>query len=610
MTATGRTVGPASEQGGRATLLAAVLRHGPMVAVAVPAVAALGNALTTDWLPAGDVALEALRTADVGTARTPLVGAYSRFGWSHPGPLLFWLGSPFHHVLGPRGLLVEAVLVNLASALVAVTAARRVGGRAAAWLVAGATLAAVGAVGAPALLEIWNPFVAMLPLLAFLLSVAAAADGHRPSLVAAAATGTFAVQCHVGSAPVVLAALVGGGAWVLHRRRTEAAAPAGPGATDAARRWWVWGAVAAVVLVLAWSGPLVEQVANDPGNLREMATFALDGEEAPAPLSDAVGVAARELGVPPAWLVGRETVEELPIVAAGAPWTLGVVAAALAVAATWALRRGDGPAARLVLLSAWLWLVSLVALTRNVGLYIPYLVRWTWPVGILVAVAPALTGWRALAPTLGRRSAAASRAAAPVAVVVVLAASAGLAVRSLGDRAEPDRPQGEAVRALADAIDGAVPEGSYAYRWADPHDLGSVPVGVAVELERRGYDLVLPPERSLLFGEERVGPGDELPRLVVVAERAGAVGPPAPGAEEVTRADALSPAERARLDEVEARIRRDADLPADRPVVVDSIVTARDLEAAGASAADTRAALDLQREGDAYRVWLVPAPAG
>ena len=42
-----------------------------------------------DRLPIGDVGTIALHVAEVGTRHTPLVGPYSHFGWSHPGPLLF-----------------------------------------------------------------------------------------------------------------------------------------------------------------------------------------------------------------------------------------------------------------------------------------------------------------------------------------------------------------------------------------------------------------------------------------------------------------------------------------------------------------------------------------
>ena len=51
------------------------------------------------YLPLGDEANIDLRVRDVFTGDTPLVGAYSR-GFSHPGPLLFWLLAPLSAVTG------------------------------------------------------------------------------------------------------------------------------------------------------------------------------------------------------------------------------------------------------------------------------------------------------------------------------------------------------------------------------------------------------------------------------------------------------------------------------------------------------------------------------
>ena len=53
-----------------------------------------------DWRPVGDIALTTLRIDDVGGSNTPLLGAWSRWGWAHPGPLMFWLLAVPASVLG------------------------------------------------------------------------------------------------------------------------------------------------------------------------------------------------------------------------------------------------------------------------------------------------------------------------------------------------------------------------------------------------------------------------------------------------------------------------------------------------------------------------------
>jgi hypothetical protein len=58
------------------------------------------------WAPVLDLAVTELRVRDVGTAHTPLVGLFGRFGpmgndqGSHPGPLSFYLLAPVYRLLG------------------------------------------------------------------------------------------------------------------------------------------------------------------------------------------------------------------------------------------------------------------------------------------------------------------------------------------------------------------------------------------------------------------------------------------------------------------------------------------------------------------------------
>ena len=56
------------------------------------------------WAPSGDRAIQVLRISDVGTSHTPLTGSWSRFGWDHPGPIVFWVLAPFARLLGDRGV--------------------------------------------------------------------------------------------------------------------------------------------------------------------------------------------------------------------------------------------------------------------------------------------------------------------------------------------------------------------------------------------------------------------------------------------------------------------------------------------------------------------------
>ena len=52
----------------------------------VPALAAMYSARVHPWYPTNDWALIELQVRDVFTSDTPLLGAWSRFNWRHPGP--------------------------------------------------------------------------------------------------------------------------------------------------------------------------------------------------------------------------------------------------------------------------------------------------------------------------------------------------------------------------------------------------------------------------------------------------------------------------------------------------------------------------------------------
>ncbi len=64
----------------------------------------------------------------MGGVHTPLVGAWSRWGWAHPGPLLFWVLTPFERLFGETGVLTGAAVLNLVFMLAVVVLGHRRGG--------------------------------------------------------------------------------------------------------------------------------------------------------------------------------------------------------------------------------------------------------------------------------------------------------------------------------------------------------------------------------------------------------------------------------------------------------------------------------------------------
>ena len=65
-----------------------------------PAVAAFVSLAGRAWWPTDDFAIIDLRVRDVFTMNTPSTGLYSRPGWNHPGPLMFWGIAPLSWLSG------------------------------------------------------------------------------------------------------------------------------------------------------------------------------------------------------------------------------------------------------------------------------------------------------------------------------------------------------------------------------------------------------------------------------------------------------------------------------------------------------------------------------
>src|SRR5215204_1007749 len=143
----------------------------------------------------GDIALIELRTRDVLSAHPPLAGAYSRYGWSHPGPLMFYLFAIPYRLLGndATALRSTVLLFNAAVIVLILWLASRRG--VAAWLmVASATVALTWGLLPHSLSDGWNVTVAVLPFLLTLVGCWCALCGDRWALLIAALSFSFVFQ--------------------------------------------------------------------------------------------------------------------------------------------------------------------------------------------------------------------------------------------------------------------------------------------------------------------------------------------------------------------------------------------------------------------------------
>jgi hypothetical protein len=482
-----------------------------------------GRAIASGWVPVGDSALIAVRARDVlGGGQggdLPLLGMWASASWevgfdfNHPGPLLYdALAVPAALVGGGGGLVIGTTAIAMASVAGIFFAARRAGGPA----VAAAAMAVTGllcwSMGSEALIEPWHAGTVLLPFLCFAVLVWATVAGDHICLPWAVLAGSLVLATNLSYTllvPLLLVAAVGTVALSAWRRR------AGGG-------WHRDGAllgIAAVVAVLCWIQPLIEQVTAHEGNLTRLQR-SQSAERVTLGWHGGYRAVASVVALPPWW--GRPSYartfrlaafgNDLPSAPASVA-ALGLVAVLVGLAAWSGRRSGDravvaaaGVAATLLVAAV---LTGVQTPTSRFGT-IAYQARWLWPVGAFVTFALLVAAVRGRRPTPQR----AWWPAAGLAAVAGVAALATLPAAHNGTTAPPstypvarDVTDAVARADLPDRVEVGCGEGVF-----DPYC-----EAVMAELQDRGTAFVVDDHigwRQL--GDGRRSPGG-LPRLSVVA---------------------------------------------------------------------------------------------
>jgi hypothetical protein len=194
------------------------------------------------------------------------VGPYSRFGWSHPGPMFFYLAAPLYAASGFKGpaLNLFALVANAAVAVALVLAARQLRGPAFAFVVA-ALLAVYVLVSVPHLpTNEWNPVFPILPLALLSFTAVRLGLGHLAWLPPFVFVASLVVQTHIAFVPEVAAIAA---VAVLGMRRLGLR----PQIADSHRRRTL--VLTAAVALLCWTLPLYEAATEQGGNLWRLLAF-------------------------------------------------------------------------------------------------------------------------------------------------------------------------------------------------------------------------------------------------------------------------------------------------------------------------------------------------
>jgi hypothetical protein len=502
----------------------------PVAVVAVPMVVLVVSQLRQAGVagPAiSDYGVLELGTAAAGRGEQ-FLGPYSRYGWNHPGPFLFYWNTPFWAATGRHlgGLTLAAAVLNTLTLSGVVAVAGRVGGRVAAWCAAGGVLIFLARYDIERMREAWNPTLTVaMTALTIALSVAVAA-GRRRALPVLALAASAAVQIHAGTGPTVVAVVaVAVAVAVVADRRCL--------------RPWARPALLTVAVVGSlWALPAVEQFGGGrddvgDGNVTELVSFFAASESPVQPRTDVLHA------------VGKLVAAQDPHLSFHAGPASGVIASVptpntAEVAGVWGLVAvllvglGVAIATRSRALGAWaaLPLVALAAAVVSAravdGEFYLYLVAFVsgtaltaWIAAAVVVVDIAGRARRASARRRGRAVAAVpttddrpSPLNPVLAAIVAVAAGAGVAA-SIAP-AESTDPYAERMRSTAaagllpDLRDTIAAAGAdvVLLRIAGP-GMWTVAAPIADELEDEGLDVRVDAEWTFMFGEHRRAAGDE-----------------------------------------------------------------------------------------------------
>jgi len=485
-------------------------------------------------VPVGDFALMDLRVRDVWSSDIPLVGAYSRFGWNHPGPAVYYAIAPVSGLFGRPAwaTVVGNVLAQGLTVAAIALVAWRTGGLARLLASLAFVGLAYGATGPSMVLNAWNPNVAYPLFLLFVLLAWVFATGHPRALIGIALVGSVLVQAHIGYLPLVAAASAAALAFCIAHAGATWSRWRGP------VQWSVLG------LVLLWLPPVINEFVH-PSNVRALARSLTESGEPSLGTRSAARILGEEFELPPPWLGGHHRLEGFGNTVVGAsPWWLLVPALLLLGAAVAICFRRRAGSVELLAVTVTLTVVGFVALARVIGDAERYVFYWRAPIALLVVFTFAWCVWLAL--DLDRFELARRLAGVGLAAIVVVA-SVTLTIRIIDT---PNvSPAEHITRDALAAVDGRVGAASrILVRDADIPLIG-IERAIVNEFDRDGVPVKVDEGLGYQFGYSRTARPETVDEVWYVVELGQSLSLLAdlPGATVLWNASPLSAAEEAEL---------------------------------------------------------------
>ncbi|HEY7437826.1 MAG TPA: hypothetical protein VIC35_00350 [Acidimicrobiia bacterium] len=528
-------------------LLVALLLLPPLIAL----VATVGR----PWVPVDDFAIIDLRTRDVWSSHAPLVGLVSRNGWSHPGPVVFWLLGLFSGLVGQASWAtrVGGTLLQMgALTWLAIVTWRR----GLAPLLAAATVTACTylAVGPWLFVQPWNLWIPIPFFILFVFLSYLAATGAFRQLIAMSLVATFLAQTHVSYVPLVVAGFLWVGVCVAVDARRAQRAP---------DRWKSTGAICLGVWVISWIPPVVDLALHWPANLGRVVSYFATGRGSHVGFADALGLTSAEFRPVPPWLGGTNHTNPFSGFAQGAPlaW-LVVPVALLALGALAARRAGSRDLLRALGFAAVLLVVGVVAMARADE---PLWYTFQWRV-VVAAFVMVVSAWSIAAAAEGvARSA--TRAVALVGTLAIVVWGSVSHASSIDPNSREPRHHGDldALERRAPALTSVMRQARRGHQLERKEILvlnvgptRSLFDGVVNELDRAGVSVHVARSLKDAFGRERATSTENAGETWYVTEQGSEVPEllRLPGARLVADTSPLDPRRDAQLTRAQQELQR------------------------------------------------------
>lgn len=469
---------------------------GPLLVLLVAAAATVVHG----WYPVSDLALIELKTSDI-PGRFPLLGAYSRMGWAHPGPAHFvWMAIPYR-LFGSVGMpLAMLTLHGVGAALIWWLAKQR--DRLFAALL---MLGLVGLFVVRPLVELrstWNPHVSVVVTVLLMVAVWRLIDGDSRAIVVILPVSSLLVQSHLGNANVVLGAAVGFGvvALWLGVSRLRSTVVHVKEMLLGHRWWWV---TAFVVTGLLWLPAIIDQFSNDPGNISAILTESGDEESVAVTFEYAVQFYLQSFAAMPTW-VGTPSLEIDGGLALG--WVIPIWLLLPVAATTLAGVSKNWSQLRIMVSAVVAHLVACFAIVTYSGDVYPYLVVWLAPISLSVLVASV---W-VICSYVVDRTPNSERVVMTVIGAGVMILSLWAAILQTGDHQLFHEVQPAARTFATEIVERSNGQPVFIDALWDFDALAALPP-LVLAAENNGIDAITSDWQASGFGEHRVGePGDRM----------------------------------------------------------------------------------------------------